>query len=78
MNNEKMEQIRQRTAKEQKNSVNNTLTERSETNRRNRPHNGQENCTCTAKWIGQQETRLKIENKSEPLSTRNNEQMQRE
>ena len=78
MNNEKMEQIRQRTANEQKNSVNNTFTERSETNRRNRPHNGQENCTCKAKWIGQQETRLKIENKSEPLSTRNNEQMQRE
>ena len=75
MNNEKMEQIRQRTANEQKNSVNNTFTERSETNGRNRPHNGQENCTCKAKWIGQQETRLKIENKSEPLGTRNNEQM---
>ena len=78
MNNEKMEQIRQRTANEQKNSVNNTFTERSETNGRNRPHNGQENCTCKAKWIGQQQTRLKIENKSEPLGTRNNEQMQRE
>ena len=78
MNNEKMEQIRQRTANEQKNSVNNTFTERSETNGRNRPHNGQENCTCKAKWIGQQETRLKIENKNEPLGTRNNEQMQRE
>ena len=78
MNNEKMEQIRQRTANEQKNSVNNTFTERSETNRRNRPHDGQENCTCKAKWIGQQETRLKIENKNETLGTRNNEQMQRE